>query len=152
MAWTDNSIMWWFDGITWQKITDHNRAPLNMSIERIENSSRMANGTMRRYVVAKKREWSLSWENLPSRRNATKNGRTGLTTVDGGWAGADIENFHNITDSAFLMRIRGGDDETKAITDPTIKEYTVMITDFSKEVTKRGTVDLWSLDITLTEV
>lgn len=152
MVWTNNSIMWWYDGTTWQKITDHNRSPLQVSVDRIENSQRMANGLMRRYVVAKKKEWQVSWENIPSRRNATFGGKTGLTTVDGGWAGEDIENFHNITDGAFKIRIRGGDDEAKTITDATIDEFTVMITDFSKEVTKRGVVDFWSLDITLTEV
>lgn len=152
MAWFDNAIMWWYDGATWQKITDHNRAPLQVDVERIENSQRMVDGTMRRYVVAKKHEFQVSWEMLPSRRNATYAGRTGLNTVDGGWAGEDIETFHNNTDTAFKMRLRGGDDESKAITDATIEEYTVMITDFNKEVTKRGTVDFWSLSVTLTEV
>ena len=152
MAWVENAAVYWKNGTSWEKITDHNRAPIQVSVERIESSNRMANGTMRRYVIAKKKEWTLSWDNLPSRRNPVKGGKTGLTTVDGGWAGEDIEAFHNSKDGAFLMRIRGGDDENKLITDSTIEEYNVMITSFSKEITKRGIVDLWSLSITLTEV
>lgn len=153
MAWIDNAAVYWKDdNNVWQKITDHNRAPIQVNVERIENSTRMANGTLRRYVVAKKKEWTLSWDNLPSRRNPTKGGKTGLTTVDGGWAGEDIELFHNNKDTAFLMRIRGGDDEGKNITDTSIEQYNVMITSFNKEITKRGVVDMWSLSITLTEV
>lgn len=133
-------------------VTDHNRAALGVTVERIETSQRMANGTMRRYVVAKKHEWSLSWDNLPSRRSPVKNGQVGLTTVDDGWAGEDIENFHNTMDSAFKIRIKGGDDEFVSVVDPVVEEYTVMITDFGKEIIKRGVVDLWNLNITLTEV
>lgn len=151
MSWQENAIMYWHDGNTFQKITDHGRQPLSITVERIENKQRMADGTMRRYVVAKKRSWNVSWENIPSRRNPTRNGVLGLTTVDGGWAGEDIENFHNETDGPFKMRLRGGDDESKPVTDGTIEEVTVMISDYSREVEKRGIVDYWNIDITLEE-
>lgn len=153
MAWTDNAIAYWsLDGTTWNKITDHNREPLSISFERFGKTNRMADGTMRRYSVAKKRTFQFSWSNLPSKRNSVYNGKTGLTTVDGGWAGEDIEAFYNTTDGAFKMKLRKGTDEAKAANDGTLEVVTVMITDFSKEVTKRGVVDLWSLDITLEEV
>jgi len=152
MSWVDNSIMWWYDGTTWQKITDHGRSPLSISIERIENKQRMVDGTMRRYTVAKKRTWSCDWENLPHSNSAIKNGRPGMKTADGGWAGQDIENFHNTTDGPFKMRLRAGMDEGKATTDAAIEEVTVMITDYSREVIKRGNSDLWNVSITLEEV
>lgn len=148
MSWTENAAMFWHDGTTFKKITDHNRTPLSISVERFERKQRMANGTLRRYSVAKKRTWSASWDMLPSRNDAAG----GITTADGGWAGKDIENFHNSTDGAFRMRLRAGRDSEKAITDGTIEEVTVMITDFSKEVVKRGVVDFWNLSITLEEV
>lgn len=151
MAWKDNSIMFWHDGAVFQKVTDHNRSELSVSIERIERMQRMADGTLRRYVVAKKRTWSCSWDNLPSRRNGTLSGKTGLNTVDGGWAGEDIENFHNITDGSFKMKIRGGDDVDKTASDVTLEEVTVMITSFSKDIVKRGVIDLWNVDIELQE-
>jgi hypothetical protein len=155
VAWTDNSIMfWWEDGRTtypdgtaraaktagWKKITDHGRSPLNIDIERIENKQRMVDGTMRRYTVTKKRTWTTSWANLPS----TNSKANGFTTADGGYAGEDIEEFHNAHNNEFPMQLRRGDG--------TIETVTVMISDFSKEVPKRGIVDLWNLDVTLEEI
>lgn len=154
MAWTDNAIVHFSNdgGTTWNKITDHNRQPLSISTERIEFSNRMVDGTLRRYSVAKKRTFQMSWTNIPSKRNSVYGGKTAITTVDGGWAGEDIESFHNSTDGMFKIKLRKGTDEAKAANDGTLEVVNVMITDFSKEVVKRGVVDLWNLDITLTEV
>lgn len=144
--WRDNTIMLWNDNGSWVKITDHNRAPLSETIERLENKQRMVDGTLRRYVVGKKRSWSCSWANLPS----TNSKVSGLTTADGGWAGEDMENFHNRTDGPFQIQFRRGDGTVvPAANEPPIL---VMISDYSKEVVKRGLVDLWNLDFTLEEV
>jgi hypothetical protein len=139
-TWKDNTIMFWNDGGTFQKITDHGRSSLSETTERIENKQRMVDGTLRRYSVTKKRSWTCSWDNIPS----TNLKAAGLTTVDGGWAGEDMESFHNRTDGSFQVQFRRGDG--------TVTTVTVMIGDFSKEVVKRGIVDLWNLDITLEEV
>jgi hypothetical protein len=141
MAWIDNAVMYWHDGSQYRKITDHNRSPLDESVERIEKKQRMADGTLRRYTVAKKRTWSCNWESLPS-----KTGVVGyLNTADGGWAGQDIEAFHNTHDGQFNMQLRKGDG--------TVEVVTVMIADFSKTIVKRGSgIDLWNLSITLEEV
>ena len=153
MSWIDNAAMFWStNGTTWNKVTDHNRGPIDVDFERIETKTRMVDGTMRRYSVAKKRTFSTSWAMLPSKKNATYGGKTGLTTVDGGWAGEDIESFHNTNDGVFYMKLRKGSDEAKAANDGTIEVVTVMISDFSKSIEKRGVVDLWSLNITLEEV
>lgn len=140
-TWKDNAAMWWHDGTTFRKITDHNRSPLNVNIERIENKQRMVNGRLRRYTVTKKRTWDVSWDMLPS-----KNGVAGsLSTADGGWAGEDIETFHNTHNDEFQMQLRRGNGQ--------IETVTVMIADFSKEVPKRGPgIDLWNLTISLEEV
>lgn len=141
MAWIDNAIMFWHDGTQYRKITDHGRGPLQVSIERIEKKQRMADGTLRRHSVAKKRTWSCSWENLPS-----KTGVVGyLNTVDGGYGGEQIEAFHETKDAPFTMQLREGDGSVEVVT--------VMITDFSKEIAKRGPgIDFWNLSITLEEV
>lgn len=138
MAWQDNPIMEWSDnGSTWNKITDHGRSPLATSVERIETKQRMANGSLRRYVVAKKRTWQVSWENL-----ASKNGS--LLPLASGKPGEWIEAWHNTHDAEFQMRMRDGGANVEIVT--------VMISDFSKEVVKRTpTFDIWSLDITLEE-
>ena len=132
--------MYWDDGVAFKQVTDHNRSSLSVSYERIENKQRMADGTLRRYTVAKKRSFQLSWEMLPSR---TAPG--GNNTVDGGLNGEQIEEFHDAHDNAFDAKIMDGQGGEEIVT--------VMITDFSKEIVKRSQyVDYWTLDITLEEV
>lgn len=157
-GWKDNALMFWMDGATLVKVSDHGRSPMSENVERIENKTRMADGTLRRYSVAKKRSWSCSWDNLPS-TNAVVGG---LKTVDGGLAGRDLESFHNRIDGSFRMVLRRGSAKDRALpvvadsalpySDDYFYIVKVMITDFSKDVTKRGKVDLWNVDITLEEV
>jgi hypothetical protein len=116
-------------------ITEHNRSELNISVKRIENSQRMANGTMRKYVVADKREFSCSWEMIP---DATSK------TVDGKWGGSAIESFYNTTSGSFVLTLTDGAG--------VVTTYNVMFTDFSKVINKRGAYDAWNIDITLEEV
>lgn len=150
MSWVDNAAMFWsLDGTTWNKVSDHNRDVISMSVERIETKNRMANGTMRKYTVAKKRTWSTTWNNIPSRNDIPNS----FTTADGGFAGRDIENWHNTVDGPFYLMLRTGQDkntDNSDIDDGQI--FTVMISDFSKDVNKRGTIDLWNISISLEEV
>jgi hypothetical protein len=142
MTWKDNVLVEWsLDGSTWTKISDHGRADFNVGVTRIENKQRLGNGSMRRYVVAKKRTFQLSWSNLPDKATSfLVNGQTGQ------W----MENFHDTVDGAFYMRVRQG----AAISDGTaVETFVVMITEFSKVITKRTPgFDLWELDISLEEV
>jgi hypothetical protein len=48
-------------------LSDHNRSPIDVTTERIEQRQRMANGTMRSYHIADKLQISTSWDMLPSR-------------------------------------------------------------------------------------
>lgn len=151
-GWKDNTIMYFSDngGSTWHKITDHNRQPLNITINRIENTTRMANGTLRRYSIAKKRQFSTAWENIPSLATPTGGG---MGTVDGGYGGKDLKDWHDTHDGPFLIQLRSGQDIDKETDDEGLELVTVMITDFSAEQNKRGTnVDLWNVNLTLEEV
>ena len=130
------SIMKWSDIV----VTDHNRSPLQESVELIERKARMANGTLRKYVVAKKKTWSCSWDMLP----AVNTVAGGMNTVDGGMAGQEMLDFYNATNGSFTMRLYYGDG-TQTL-------YTVMFNDFTREITKRGMVDLWSVSTSLEEV
>lgn len=159
MSWKDNAIMFWADeNGDFQKISDHGRSPLSESYERIEQKTRMADGTLRRYTVAKKRTWTTSWSNLPS-----TNASAGMKTVDGGWSGKQMENYFQEQDGPFLMVLRNGSAINKTL--PTLPASTVypyenddfyiarvMFSDFSKDVTKRGASDLWEVNVTLEEV
>ena len=145
MSWKTNPIMeWWDDRLAepgWVKISDHNRGPLSIDVERIENKQRTVGGTLRRYVVTKKRNFSTSWDNIPSKK---------VAMLANGEAGEWMEDFHNDHDGAFKIRLREGSDINS---ETGIEEVTVMISDFSKEVIKRGAnTDLWTLSLTLEEV
>lgn len=145
-TWKVNSIMEWSvdGGVTWTKISDHGRGALSISVESLENKQRMADGTMRRYVVTKKRSFSCSWDNLPNIPTSfLANGQTGE------W----MEAFYNTNNKAFLMRLRDGQDRDRTFVGAEGEVYTVMLTEFSKEIVKRGPAfDLWNLDVTLEEV
>jgi hypothetical protein len=47
-------------------LTDHNRESISFDYEIIERSARMADGTMRKFVVAKKMKINTAWHDLPS--------------------------------------------------------------------------------------
>lgn len=153
-GWKDNAIMTW-DG---QKVTDHGRGPLSENTERLGSDKRMGDGTLRRQHVGIKRQWSVQWDALPS----TNSVANGYKTVDGGMAGEDIENFYLTTNGKFRMILRRGSAINKAAPNPdeSILPYedadfyivNVMLTEFSKEVKKRGPVDFWSVSVTLEEV
>lgn len=145
MGWQTNSIMEWWDSRVnaWVKISDHGRSPLSIDQERNEKKQRMADGTLRIYLVSSKRTFTCSWENLPSEATSfLANGQSGK------W----MEGFYNAQRGSFKIRLRAGKDRNNT-TGTGLEEVTVVLTDFSKEVSKRGPAfDLWNIDVTLEEV
>jgi hypothetical protein len=123
--------------MTWagNNITDHNRSPLSIDVERIEQSQRMVNGTMRKFVIADKHTFSCSWEMVPSSNSKT---------VDGFWGANSMKAFYLATPGAFELKIFAGDSS--------FQTYQVVFNAFSAEVTKRGTFDFYSVNVTLEEV
>jgi hypothetical protein len=116
-------------------VTDHNRSDVGIDWERIEKANRMANGTMRKYVIADKRTFSVSWEKLP---------HTATYSVDGKWAVNEMKTFYLATPGAFNLTITYGDATTEVVS--------VMFTKFDATLQKRGRYDMYSLSITLVEV
>jgi hypothetical protein len=84
------------DNLTWYKITDHNREPINISTELIESQSRMANGNMRKYIVSKKDKISVSWKYVPSRTDVRLDNGTIVEylTADNNLAAGWLESFY----------------------------------------------------------
>ena len=68
-------------------LSDHYRSPLQSSFETIESAQRMADGTMRKYVIANKKRISCSWTMLPT-----------ITTmvVDGNASALAMKRFYEI--------------------------------------------------------
>lgn len=123
--------------MTWDgnKVTDHNRDAVSVDVTRIEEATRMANGTMRKYVIADKRTFSTAWSDLPQSADYT---------VDGFWGKNEIENFYNITPGSFTLKLFYGDG--------TIGTFTVYLNKFSAEISKRGAFDFWKVSVELDEV
>lgn len=125
------SIMKW----NGNAVSDHNRAAISISVERIEEKTRMANGTMRKFVIADKRTFSTGWTDLPE---------TASKTVDGFWGKREIETFYNGNPGAFTLQLHMGDG--------TVETYTVMMSKYSAEISKRGEFDFWKVDVEMEEV
>jgi hypothetical protein len=69
----------------WQKLTEHNRSPISVDVQRFEQTARMANGSLRKLFIADKKNVSTSWVMVPS---------YSTMTVDGGWGAEDIKTFY----------------------------------------------------------
>ena len=111
--------------IDYCKITDHNRAPLQISVQRIENSKRTANGTMRKNIIAEKHNFSLSWSDVPN---------TSTYTVDGGYGASQIYDFYMDQKQPFYVKFT-----QKFDSDATSDQiYVVQFTSCSFDIVKRN--------------
>lgn len=115
-------------------VTDHNRQPADISVERIEKATRTANGTMRSYFIADKHTLTLTWSSVPGPTNKT---------VDGNWGADAIEAFYNATRGGFTVLIT-------MITGTST--YQMRFSDFSKTLSSRGAYDMYDLNVTLEEI
>lgn len=153
------------DGITWYKLSDHNRQPINLSYEVIENSQRMANGKMRKYVIDSKMKVSTSWQFFPT---------TDTYLVDAGTytkAGAWMKAFYdaNVFQPIHVKIIKASETSPSQGSVPSAATYldsysgtgeiiSAYITNFSYNISKRvaplGQVgnDFVDIDIEFTEV
>lgn len=123
---------------TWNKLTEHNRGALEMSTERIEETKRMANGTLRKYYIADKKSFSMSWDFVPG-------AQTHL--VDTAWSVNDLQTFYNSATgkASFRIRIKKADGTYEG-------PYTVIFSGFSPTIVKRGVDTFYNLSIEMQEV
>jgi hypothetical protein len=155
---------------TWYPLTDHNRQPFDISYEVIEKSTRMADGTMRKYVINKKKKISAGWNDVPSGTlvpynsvGATK-ATQGLTLTVDGYAGAAwMKNFYEINlFKPVYLRIVHSQDTASAnaasafypSTSSAGVEYMwAFISGFTYDVSKRyGYTDLVNVKMDFTEI
>ena len=148
-------------------LSDHNRSPIDLTLERIEQRERMINGRMRSYHIADKRKISVSWDMLPSRRFSEdpafdENGATTIAgfnsyedqfTVDGGAGGVDIMNWYDNHTGPFFVFLSYDTTSYESLTNYT-EVVEMYIADFSYSVQKRGATnyDMWNISVTLEEV
>jgi len=141
---------------TYVDLSEHNRSPISLTIERIENQTRMANGSLRKYFVAEKRNISVSWDMLPSFSNLT---------VDGKYGAMDIKTFYSSTigKGSFKVKLKYGKSKTNAAVDRYENDgYMEMMfnSGCTFELVKRNVKDrssdpaqeFWNVSLSMTEV
>lgn len=137
-------------GGTSYNLSDHNREPVAENRDTIEKTQRMANGTMRKYVVATKKSYKVSYTMLP-----------GLTadTVDGNLGAMNLRSLYDSNiGKVFNLKMYAG--SASAYTQPKVNtsqtlttDTNVFISDFSCTIQKRlGGVDYWDVTIDFVEV
>lgn len=129
--------------LVWNKISEHNRSAFTISSQRIESKRRMSNGTLRKYYIADKKSFNLSWEMLPSYRTLT---------VDGAWGAEDLREFYkNGGTGTFKIRVNmaktGTNQESSGY-----EEYNVSCTEATFTILKRGIQPHWNVSLSLEEV
>lgn len=143
--------------MVWYRLTDHNRDPISISTELIETQSRMANGRLRKYLVAAKNNISASWEYVPSKTSET---------ADLNYSAAWLESFYksNVGIPIWLKVVSSEIEPDAAVgsvpSDANFKTaqtgskvYNVFMTDFSKTIVNRTRVsDYVSMNIEFTEI
>lgn len=141
---------------TWHKLTDHNRNPIDITPYLIESQSRMANGKMRKYVVAQKHSIATSWNYVPSKTEET---------ADLNYGAAWLESFYksNVGIPIYIKVVSSELDPdagvgavpsgTFATAQTGLKIYNVFIESFSKSIINRTKLsDYVDMSIDFTEI
>jgi hypothetical protein len=144
------------DGTTWYKLTDHNRKEIQVNPTLIEKSQRMSNGTMRKYVIAKKNVISTSWEMIPSKTSLTVDGNYSSAWMDAFYsANSGVPVYLKLVSSSDTVPAKGvaPNDSTFKTSLTNSKTYTVFITQFSSTTTHRNiNSDYVNMNIEFTEI
>jgi len=153
-------------------LSDHNRAELSFTPERIEQRKRTINGRMRSYHIADKTGMSVSWSNLPSRAyyspaafdnygKSIYEGQPGEFASDGGAGGNEIVDWYKNHKGSFWMFLAydkytnfGKSQSAFGHLAQYNEVVEVMFSDFNYSVVSRGgsNFDLWNISVTLEEV
>lgn len=152
-------------------LSDHNRSPISIASQRIEQRQRTINGRMRSYHISDKLVISMSWTMLPSRRyseapffdpntgESDKKNTNEEYTVDGGAGGVDLLEWYETHQGPFFMFLAydkynnllgDGMYDKLNVYNQVIQVY---FSDFNYTIEKRGGTnhDLWNVNVTLEE-
>jgi len=163
-------------------LTDHNRAPTSLSVDRIGSNKRMINANMRTYHIADKLTIPLSWTDIPSRSFSTTGGFAAWKedqllpraeqsickfTADGGAGGIEMLDWYQRHRGSFWAFFNFDSYPVSAIGDTIITKgysrvYEMVVTDFTYDIKRRShgyhfgdaiyAVDMCDLSMTLEEV
>jgi hypothetical protein len=111
----------------------------------------MINGTMRSYHVADKKNFSTSWEKMPSRKTQV----TEYSASSNFAGGQEMLKWYEDHTGDFWMLLVYDVDSTVATGDikKNVEKVNVFFENFSYNVVERGfDLDLWDIDLSLVEV
>ena len=131
-------------------LTDHGRGDIQINAERIETAARMIDGTYRSHYITEKKEFSLSWADVPSRKS---NGAGAIYTADGFAGGLDIRDYLNNKSQTFYVKfVFNNSPATSPAANPELV-YNVMVKSYSYNVKNRSAkFDMMDVNINLVEV
>jgi hypothetical protein len=129
----------------WQKLTEHNRSPVSVDTQRFEQTSRMANGSLRKLFIADKKSVSTSWSMVPS---------YSTMTVDGGWGAEDLRTFYLSAKGQGTFNVRIAYNATR--TEEFLASFTACSFNIIKRNVKEKATDVpqafWDISLSLEEV
>lgn len=129
--------------LVWNRVTEHNRDPISVNSMRIETAQRMANGSLRKFFVADKKSFAISWNLVPSYRTET---------VDGYWGAEDLREFYKSVEGQGIFKIRfnfaknGVSQESLGY-----EEYDVSFSECSFTLNRRGVQAFWDISMSMEE-
>jgi hypothetical protein len=131
---------------TWTKLSEHNRAPVNIDVDRIEKTQRMSNGSLRKIWIADKKNISSSWSSFPT---------YSTLTVDGGMGAEDIRAFYlNKGKGTFKVKISYNAVSTRD--EIFLASFTSCMFSISKRNIRSSTAsvpqEFWDVSLSLEEV
>jgi hypothetical protein len=154
-------------------ISDHNRAEIHVTPQRIEQRKRMINGTMRSNYIADKIQISTSWSLIPSRSFAQRSNFSQSTgkslytgteyeyTADGGAGGTEMLDWYETHHGPFWVFLSydkytnfGKDNAAHQHLAQYSQVVQMYISNLDYSIVKRGgsNHDLWNISVTLEEV
>ena len=128
----------------WIRLSEHNRREIGINIQRIEQSQRMANGSLRKFFVADKKQFSVSWNMLPGSR---------IYTIDNEWGALDLIEFYNSSEGQSTFDIRLNFAKTGTSQESSGYEpYTVSCTSFNATLVRRGEIPFYNISMSMEQV
>lgn len=136
------------DVLKFRRVSEHNRSEFNERTLKIEQNQRMANGLLRKYYIADKKQWDISWNMLPSYRNET---------VDGAWGAEDLKTFYESEAGTKLFRIKVNTSLPSSTIEASnvlsaSKTYDVIFTSCDFTVVKRGLQPYWNVKLSMEQI
>lgn len=124
-------------------LTDHSRSPFSIDYDRIEKASRMADGTLRKYLVSQKRSFSCSWSMLPT---------IDSMVVDANANAERMKTFYEMN-SGLPMGMTLFSHRNSTSNNSYTEYYKVFWESFDYEIVKRyKDFDYWDISASFTEI